>query len=45
MNETEERNADLELVVEDSRSEYIKPNLEQLEAWSNIIGVSIPIGT
>ena len=45
MNVSEERNADLEFAPEDSRSEYLKPNLEPFKAWSNIIGISIPIGT
>jgi hypothetical protein len=43
MNATEERNADLELASKDLRSEYVKPNLEPLKTWSNIIGISIPI--
>jgi hypothetical protein len=44
MTDFDTQEVDLELVVIDSRSEYLKPNLELLEAWSNIIGVSIPIG-
>jgi hypothetical protein len=44
MNDANQQSAHLELIVKDSRSEYIKPNLEVLESFSNIIGVTVSIG-
>ena len=41
---TDTREVDLELLVKDSRSEYLKPNLEVLESFSNSIGVTVSIG-
>jgi hypothetical protein len=43
MNDANQQSAHLELIVKDSRSEYIKPCLESLASWSNTIGISIPI--
>ncbi len=43
MTDTHPQEVDLELVVIDPRSEYLKPNLEPLKVWSNIIGITIPI--
>jgi hypothetical protein len=44
MNDTNQQSAPLEVIVKDSRSEYIKPSLEVLDSFSNVIGVTVSIG-
>ena len=36
--------SDLELIAENTRLEYTKPNLEQHQSWIMTVGVSVPIG-